>query len=277
MKPNNRYILMSIFYRKELWHNLLSLIHGDIYGDQWLQHRVTFVLCFLNFHRGDNLRLLFKLTPLADEDTCVKIDAVIRKFLLANPSYFKEIALPITSCFKDIPANEIRYNSYDHNCLETGLLLNFQVTISKIISMYFSTHPFDNGSLFKVAVIFHYAIIKGLCPGISAAETCNDLIQILEGNCAADCFTMMVDESQGLKLGCPRNFFTKKSLPDHLSDVTELARGFYEQNNQRLNCYLLFRKILKQHLFNVEDQLFIDALRYIQSAKLVAGSTTYCT
>ena len=278
MKPANRYILMSVFYKKDQWHRLLALINKDIYGDPWFQSRLVFVLCFLNFHRGDNIQLLFKLSPLADIDTSEKIDAVIRNYLLENPSPGTEVKLPITSCFSDIPVNSIRYNIFDQNCLYAGRLQACQLVISKIISVFFSNRSFDSCAMFTIVAKIQEAIVGGLTlESQERKETCRRLIQLLQDDQTKDNFEQFADEVDDQDLNNQVDFFLGKSMADYLSDLARLSRNLYEFSNYRLDCYEAIISVVKSHFPNVEASLYVDGLRSIMSenwtTKFAVGST----
>ena len=255
------FVFVSIFYGQEKWHELLSIIHAAL-----VKQPEASPYLFFSSHRGSNIRLALKFNDPDVKYTYEEIVNPISAYLKQNPSAPHPLQLPITGFFQDFPPNEVKFNLYNERVIAPGTLSQFQLVLSQLMLIFFEDHAIDDDALFTLVVFLQNAILNGLCDTEeSKSHLISGLVSALEKREVDSHFELFEleyferpCETPGIKdrADIDHLFFQFKSATTMLNEMTQNPAG----------TYFIIHKIVREHLFKLPNEIFIDSLKYVKES-----------
>lgn len=261
---NQRYILMSVFYRQRNWHLLLEKIKQTIVENPFLNTQISKALVFLSLERGPHVRLALQYRNEHLEIHQEVVDA-LASFLKKMPSDPKPSNLAMTYFFSDFPVNELRYNLFKVDVVLPGPLLRLQEIISLILLAVLSEKQLSKSILEQLVMKVQASIFNALCnTELVKQKLCIEAISRLKltGNVITD---EMIDMKFPSKHFDHSDLIEYSSAEDLFSIFERAVRELYTHHGRLLNTYFTVISVVQLHLFKVDGIVFYESLQMMHN------------
>ena len=160
MKTQPVHIVISVFYRQSLFHELTTKAIIPFYNKHQKDFNIHRFLVFINCYRGEHVSIYIEFSSKVDTELFTNTALThFKDYITKNFSNAIPLKYPLNSLFDNYPNNSVHIN-IDKYAIPNNK--NISVVVSRTMLSSLLTTQFDNEDIFLFLLYTHFGLLRSI-------------------------------------------------------------------------------------------------------------------